>query len=416
MAYILKKIGNVSNIPAYHFECDNNEDILEIPLVGVPMSSTCYVINEGTTYTLNSDGEWVITMRGGTGGNGGGSAGNGNAVLYTEQELSEDQQMQARKNLGLYGEEKGWVALDSWSAAIFVDYNQTNWPVDGNSNPIAKTFTYDQIQVCIGNNTYILPKKNDEYSEWFGNKSLCFIDVEDTGESVCVIEKVGRYITELFLYVAEDLRGEVGGSIAVIDTITNQVEPKYLDSKPGTIVYDENSKKLGEIFNSSDNVATGFYSHAEGTGTKATGDSCHAEGEGTTAGGLDEWGYKITGAHAEGYSCEASGSGSHAEGWFAIASGNSSHAEGFWTVASGWRQHVQGSYNIEDTEDKYAHIVGNGDDDDKRSNAHTLDWDGNAWYAGYVESKHIILTSPNGTRFKVTVSDSGTLSATQVTE
>ena len=75
MAYILKKIGNVSNIPAYHFECDNNEDILEIPLAGVPMSSTCYVINEGTMYTLNSEREWIITMRGGTGGNGGNSGG-----------------------------------------------------------------------------------------------------------------------------------------------------------------------------------------------------------------------------------------------------------------------------------------------------------------------------------------------------
>ena len=32
----------------------------------------------------------------------------------------------------------------------------------------------------------------------------------------------------------------------------------------------------------------------------------------------------------------------------------------------------------------YANIVGNGISDTKRSNAHTLDWDGNAWYAGDV--------------------------------
>jgi hypothetical protein len=30
-----------------------------------------------------------------------------------------------------------------------------------------------------------------------------------------------------------------------------------------------------------------------------------------------------------------------------------------------------------------AHIVGNGTDS-KRSNAHTLDWSGNAWYSGNV--------------------------------
>ncbi len=35
-------------------------------------------------------------------------------------------------------------------------------------------------------------------------------------------------------------------------------------------------------------------------------------------------------------------------------------------------------------EGPYVHIVGNGTDDENRSNAHTLDWDGNAWYAGNV--------------------------------
>ena len=35
-------------------------------------------------------------------------------------------------------------------------------------------------------------------------------------------------------------------------------------------------------------------------------------------------------------------------------------------------------------EDKYAHIVGNGTSNKNRSNAHTLDWEGNAWFAGDV--------------------------------
>ena len=59
-----------------------------------------------------------------------------------------------------------------------------------------------------------------------------------------------------------------------------------------------------------------------------------------------------------------------------------SHAEGYRTIASGQYQHVQGKNNIEDTESKYAHIVGNGSSMYKKSNAHTLDWNGNAWYAG----------------------------------
>ena len=66
------------------------------------------------------------------------------------------------------------------------------------------------------------------------------------------------------------------------------------------------------------------------------------------------------------------------------AGGKYSHAEGFNTKASSFAQHVQGKYNIEDTEDKYSHIVGNGVSSSKRSNAHTLDWNGNAWYQGNV--------------------------------
>lgn len=36
---------------------------------------------------------------------------------------------------------------------------------------------------------------------------------------------------------------------------------------------------------------------------------------------------------------------------------------------------------------KYLHMIGNGVSDTERSNAHTLDWEGNAWYAGDVYVK-----------------------------
>ena len=95
-----------------------------------------------------------------------------------------------------------------------------------------------------------------------------------------------------------------------------------------------------------------------------------------------------------------------------------SHAEGFSTKASGNYSHVQGKYNINDPDEKYASIVGNGESDTARSNAHTLDWEGNAWYAGTVEGTAMIVKSstPNSTKkFKITVDDTGTISATEVT-
>lgn len=126
----------------------------------------------------------------------------------------------------------------------------------------------------------------------------------------------------------------------------------------------------------------GLYSHAEGYYTTASSESSHAEGYDTTASGRY--------SHAEGVSTTASGSDSHAEGYYTLASGSRSHAEGYYTTARNKSQHAQGEFNILDTEGtestrgKYAHIVGNGTNTTMRSNAHTLDWQGNAWYQGDV--------------------------------
>ena len=113
---------------------------------------------------------------------------------------------------------------------------------------------------------------------------------------------------------------------------------------------------------------------------RGSGDNSVIEGGNTTASG---WG-----SHAEGGNTTASGNDSHAEGSGTQAIGSCSHAEGLETKASSWYQHVQGKYNVEDRATTYAHIVGNGVNDSTRSNAHTLDWNGNAWYAGdvYVSS------------------------------
>ena len=121
-------------------------------------------------------------------------------------------------------------------------------------------------------------------------------------------------------------------------------------------------------------IASGERAHAEGNGTEAKANNAHAEGLNTHAEGLN--------SHAEGSNTEAKGNNAHAEGHESIATGTSSHAEGKNTRASSEYQHVQGKNNIIDDKNEFAHIVGNGNDGNNRSNAHTLDWDGNAWYAG----------------------------------
>lgn len=129
--------------------------------------------------------------------------------------------------------------------------------------------------------------------------------------------------------------------------------------------------------------AEGYYttasecgSHAEGYKTVASGWQSHAEGNNTTASGYY--------AHSEGAGTEASETCAHAEGSGCNAKARYSHAEGYRTISGGVYQHTEGKYNVEDGEGKYAHIVGGGSSDTDRKNIHTLDWSGNAVFAGNV--------------------------------
>ena len=187
--------------------------------------------------------------------------------------------------------------------------------------------------------------------------------------------------------------------------------------------------------------ASGNFSHAEGDSTTALGNYSHAEGDSTTAGQMgftvtnieqltDTTGIytlnSITGLEVnQRYSVHFSSSKEDCGKITAIdttnkkitvdgfpnigfgnpftnpnryltivnrpdlgdvkASGNDSHAEGYSTIASSDHQHVQGRLNIEDSIGTYADIIGNGNVRGRtRSNAATVDWNGNAWYAGDV--------------------------------
>ena len=147
---------------------------------------------------------------------------------------------------------------------------------------------------------------------------------------------------------------------------------------------DQNSSYItGEIFNEyKKNKATGYASHSEGSTTTASGDCSHSEGCDTTASGRTSHaeGYFTIASgdysHSEGFNTTASGITSHAEGNVTTASGNHSHSEGNYTIASSSYQHVQGQFNVEDSDSKYSFIIGNGKDNNNRSNAFAIDWNG----------------------------------------
>lgn len=149
-----------------------------------------------------------------------------------------------------------------------------------------------------------------------------------------------------------------------------------------------NTDKNCEVFNDyENNVASAYYSHAEGymttanapyshaegSNTVASNPSCHAEGTGCVACGQS--------SHAEGENCRASGSYSHAEGHNTVASGISSHASGWGTVA-GDETFAIGRWN---KTSKGLFVVGNGHDSyygASRSDALVLDVNGDLCIAG----------------------------------
>lgn len=180
--------------------------------------------------------------------------------------------------------------------------------------------------------------------------------------------------------------------IAAVNKVTaadmNQIKTavnETIDTMPSNLV---NGKAKGSIRTISAYDETG----------KLLGEDAQAFGKITIASGWC--------SYSEGYSTKAFGTFSHAEGSYTTASGRSAHAEGEETTASGENQHVQGKYNIADTIS--AHIVGNGSDSSNRSNAHTLDWNGNAWFAGDIYTGSTSGTNKDDGSIKLPVVYSGT--------
>ncbi len=188
-----------------------------------------------------------------------------------------------------------------------------------------------------------------------------------------------------------------------------------------------NTNRNCEIFNDyENNVASAYYSHAEGYKTTANAPYSHAEGSNTVASNLS--------CHAEGSETTASGNCSHAENTGCIASGSNSHAEGYYTKATGEHSHASGNHTIAGWEvfalgmynkkaEDVALVVGNGwgnDSYEYRSDALTLDYSGNLHISGkFTADGGVGYVLPSATADtlggvkigdNINVSDSGTIS------
>ena len=205
--------------------------------------------------------------------------------------------------------------------------------------------------------------------------------------------------------------------------ISGKADKSEVPVEYGTGIGSVKSKSFEYNGNTYTSVASGRGSVAFGINSQATGFSSFVEGSSGIASGSN--------SHAEGSDTQASGNFSHAEGSTSVASGVSSHAQNFYTIANGLAMTAIGSANAESTEypdwvanthylvgDKVvnrmfliayvcitensdssftpskwkrlpsthddAFTIGNGINNNNRSNALKVDWDGNVKTAGNV--------------------------------
>ena len=294
-------------------------------------------------------------------------------------------------------------SIENFTSIIFRGITYYDTPIDKSGSPRYSitvggyTFTVHMVQMYCTIN----PSDASEDEFYF-----YYEQIEDSK----IPKKYLPYIQLSDIKDTNILNGSAKGSLRTIGTATdsddytignhafaegNKTEASGISSHAeGT-----RSKARGDYSHAEgyQTEASNSYSHAEGSNTTASGDNSHTEGHATTASGYSSHaeGASTTASgdnsHTEGRATTASGYSSHAEGSYTTASGHSSHAEGSQTIATHVAQHVEGEYNIADSSSNsasergnYIHIAGNGTFRDERSNAHTLDWDGNGWFAGDV--------------------------------
>lgn len=373
-------------------------------------SHTTKIVNARNPYPIRLtgavnaeyDGSTPVTVNIPEGGEGGGSGlptgGEPHQMLVTDAEGKakwEERTHYSESEQGIVFVETTPIAMGSGQFAVMEPI--VNQPTAGNVYTIVPSggesieseafgVELDGVyMVCIGNPLFVGGENNDlPLAMAFFPESM--VDAFD-GVTAMIVTNGSYNIPAL----------SVVGTVEKI----HKIDPKYLPTMGASFLV--NGSALGSVMNLGADVEDETYTmgqfafalggRAQGYMSFAVGESANAEGDKSFAqNGLasGDASFVANGATAKGGGAFAANS-STANGVCSAsfgqgeANGDYSFAEGVYTVANARAQHVQGRYNIKDTAYKYAHIVGNGTLGSNRSNAHTIDWNGTAWFAGVVK-------------------------------
>lgn len=316
-------------------------------------------------------------------------------------------------NVGAHAEGSGVIATGQ-AAHIEGGSSNINCTITGEAN--ATTYT-------VANATMASILLNSPIFVYSLNKMATVTAIDIVNKTITVSATFGE---ELSGVSATIYRAYASGNASHVEGIRCLATYQNAHAE-GNITQAHNSGSHAE---GSCTIASGSATHAEGLYTIAIGEHSHTEnyntlayGENTHAENLGEkYTLQITG-DAEATTYTYSGTGDPSVGdvvkrqqycsritavdsvnktftvdttlhyqlaaqsldfYCSGAFGANSHVEGKGTTAIGNEQHVQGRYNTVDNNNTYAEIVGNGTAHGDRSNARTLDWNGNEEVAGDV--------------------------------
>ena len=148
MSYILRKVGNATNIAVNQYEADTELDMKDINVQEAPMGSRCYVINTGAWYVLNDKGEWKVVPKKEEGGGGQGAALPGMGEVTKGMYLTND------------GSNAEWAKIES---NLFLIHLIQGEP-DSNGNPtytVDKTYAEIKTAYDAGKKVELIPPAND---------------------------------------------------------------------------------------------------------------------------------------------------------------------------------------------------------------------------------------------------------------
>lgn len=227
-----------------------------------------------------------------------GKAGSKEAVLYVEQDLTDDQITQVKKNVRIIGEDV--------------------------SGTVQVPYTIDQQSLEIVLQEPVVALDGAEILNCYSG------DREETG-------------------IPDMDRNRAIGFMSQASGYATQALGNYSQSRGWWTIADGQCSIAEGLLSRTE----GHFCHAEGTRTIAVQNNSHSEGDMTQATARQ--------CHSEGASTKSTANCSHAEGYMSTSSGIASHAEGWGTIAAGQAQTAMGKYNIKDTSNRLIVGIGTGD-------------------------------------------------------